>query len=76
MTRNNRMATMQKLMEAKKMEAEALMGLLPEQTQEHLKVIGKELKSMIKESLILQEGTRQEKPQKASASGARKVDID
>lgn len=76
MTRTNRMATMQKLMEAKKMEAEALMGLLPEQTQEHLKVIGKELTSMIKESFTLQEGTRQENPQKASASGARKVDID
>lgn len=76
MTRTDIMTFIQKLTEAKKMEAEAIMCLLPEQTQGHVKVIGKELTSMVKECFIVHEGTRQEKTQKDSASGTRKVDID
>ncbi|WP_041703400.1 hypothetical protein [Lachnoclostridium phytofermentans] len=76
MNRTDIMVFSQKMMEAKKMEVEALMYLLPEQTQDHMKVIGKELESMIKECFVVPEGTQQKKSKKASTSGTRKVDID
>lgn len=76
MNRTDIMTFVQKMTEAKKMEAEALMDLLPEQAQNHMKVIGKELVSMMEECFRVYEGTQQEKSKNAFASGARKVDID
>lgn len=76
MNRTDIMAFVQKMTEAKKMEAEALMELLPEQAQDHMKVIGKELVSMMEECFSVPEGTQQERTKKDSASGTRKVDID
>lgn len=41
-----------KMVEAKKMEQEALMGLLPPKMQQHIKIINKELKAMFIESAL------------------------
>ncbi len=76
MNRTDIMTFVQKMTDAKKLEAEALMDLLPEQAQNHMKVIGKELISMMEECFRVYEGTQKEKSKNASASGARKVDID
>jgi hypothetical protein len=68
------MMFMQKMLQAKKIEAEAILCLLPEQTKEHVEVIGKELTSMVAECFA---DKRREKAQEnTSASGVRKVDID
>lgn len=40
------------LIEAKKMEQEAMMMLLPEKMQGHMKVISKEIKAMVFETLM------------------------
>jgi hypothetical protein len=41
-----------KMIEAKKMEQEAIMGLFPDQMQKHLKTINNELKAMFIESAL------------------------
>ncbi len=76
MNRTDILTFVQKMTDAKKMEAEALMDLLPEQAQNHMKVIGKELVSMMEECFTVHEGNQQERTKKDSASGTRKVDID
>jgi hypothetical protein len=42
----------EKMMEAKKLEKEALMMLLPDKVKGHLEVVGKELKSMLMECVL------------------------
>lgn len=48
----NHMEFIKKIMEAKRLEHEALMILLPEKMQKHVSVISKELKAMVVESII------------------------
>jgi len=43
---------LEKMMEAKKLEKEALMMLFPDKVVGHLDVVGKELKSMLMECLL------------------------
>lgn len=80
MNKTDTMAFMQKMMQAKQTEAEALMLLIPKQARGHMKVIGKELNSMIEEYLtntfLKQEENEQEKTRETSKSGIRKVGID
>lgn len=42
----------EKMIEAKRLEQEALMMLLPEKMQKHVSVISRELKAMLMESII------------------------
>lgn len=42
---------LEKIIEAKKMEIEAVGLLFPQRTKEHLNIIGKEVKEMIKECI-------------------------
>ena len=80
MNKTDKMAFIQKLMQVKKMEAEALMSLLPEKAQGHMKVIGKELTSMLAGCITdissNQEKSHQEGPKKEPKSGVRKVGIE
>lgn len=46
------MAFIEKMMEAKQLEKEALMMFLPENMKGHLEVIGKEVKAMMKECIL------------------------
>ena len=73
----------EKLIEAKKLEKEALMMLLPEKLQGHLEVIGNEVKAMLLdcvEELNMKDDEKQsankESNKDKSPSKVRKVDID
>lgn len=80
MNRTNTMAFIQKMIQAKRMEAEALLLLVPEKTREHIKVIGTELGSMVMECLtdvfIKPDGAEPGKAKNDTAQAVRKVDID
>ncbi|MBP7176843.1 MAG: hypothetical protein KBA53_11615 [Thermoclostridium sp.] len=79
MNRADTMAFIQKMIQAKRMEAEALLHLLPEKTRGHMKVIGKELGAMVMECLtevfIKPEGSEADKMKQDTTQGVRKVDI-
>ncbi|MBF4695576.1 hypothetical protein [Fusibacter ferrireducens] len=69
----------EKLIEAKKLEQEALMMLLPKKMQSHLEVISNELKDMaceyitdLAQKLDTQKSTKQNE---AKTHGVKKVDI-
>lgn len=80
MSKFDNTAFIQKIIQAKKMEVEALMSLLPETAQDHMKVIGKELTSMLAECLTdkssNQEESQREKSKNQPKSGIRKVGIE
>ncbi|GAU76030.1 hypothetical protein [Fusibacter sp. 3D3] len=69
----------EKLIEAKKLEKEALMMLLPQKMQRHLEVISKELKDMACEyisDLALKQDTQKSTEQnEVKTHGVKKVDI-
>ncbi len=73
---------MDKMIEAKKMEMDALMSLLPETTKEHMHVIRREVMEMLAECLM-EASKEDEKPAagkkkagKKVKSGVSKVDIE
>ena len=51
MGRDRKYEFIKKFAEAKKMEAEALMELLPESSREHMSVIGREAAAMFREGI-------------------------
>ena len=70
----------EKMMEAKKLEKEALMLLFPDKVKGHLDVIGKELKSMLMECVLDSstepvEGTSEAKRSQGK-DNVKKVDIE
>jgi len=75
----NTIKAIDQLLEAKKMEKEALATLLPGDMIKHLDVIGKEVKAMILETIIAlnESETKDEQPSETSTSksGVTKVDI-
>lgn len=80
MNRTDTRTFFQKMIQAKRMEAEAILLLFPEKAREHMKVIGKELSCMILECLsdvfINPDGSEPGKAEKRdTANGVRKVDI-
>lgn len=78
MNRTDTMAFIQKMMQAKRMEAEALLLLVPEKARGHLTIIGKELRSMVMECLaevFIKPEAEAEKVERDTVIGVRKVDI-
>ncbi len=79
MNRTNTMAFIQKMIQAKRMEAEALMLLVPEKTRGHIKVIGKELGAIMMDCLaevFIKTGRSEvDKVKQDTAPAVRKVDI-
>ncbi len=79
MSRTDTMAFIQKMMQAKRMEAEALLLLVPEKAREHMTVIGKELRSMVMECLaevfIKPDEAEPDKVKREPVHEVRKVDI-
>jgi hypothetical protein len=79
MNQTDTMTFITKMMQAKKMEAEVLLLLVPEKVRRHMTVIGKELCSMVMECLtdafIKPDGTEPDKAKRDTAHGVRKVDI-
>lgn len=79
MNRTDTMVFIQKMLQAKRMEAEALLLLVPEKVRGHMKVIGKELGSMVMECLnevfIRPDGSEPDKMKREPEHGVRKVDI-
>lgn len=81
--------TIEKLLEAKRLEKEALLAMLPENMHKHIEVIGKEIKAMVfeclqngyqessntQESSKSQETTKQYEAKKVQANRVIKVDI-
>lgn len=69
----------EKLIEAKKLEKEALMMLLPKKMQGHLEVISNELKDMaceyIADLALNQDSQKTSEQKKAKSHGVKKVDI-
>ncbi|MBN2220802.1 MAG: hypothetical protein JW708_01265 [Vallitaleaceae bacterium] len=74
----------EKLMEAKRLEKEALLSMLPENMQKHIDVIGKEIKAMVVDCFFEEsqethqdpESHKNSEPQKGQAtSKVKKVDI-
>lgn len=65
---------LEKMAEAKKLELDAILLLLPNRTKEHIDVIGKEVKSMFME--YIQEVVKNDNVNsETSNSNVRKVDI-
>lgn len=62
----------EKFIEAKKMEKEAFMMLIPDYMKEHLAVIDKEIKSMLKEGFS---GAPSDSGEAGTKSKVKKVDI-
>jgi hypothetical protein len=79
MNRTDTMVFIQKMIQAKRMEAEALLLLVPEKTRGHMKVIGKELGSIVMECLaevfIKPDGSEPDKVKYDTTQAVRKVDI-
>jgi hypothetical protein len=81
---NNTLDIINKLIEAKKLEKDALMMMLPENTKKHLEVIGKEVKEMIlecvsdleKETEINDCSNQKKEEQNKDNSNVKKVNID
>ena len=72
-------AFMEKMMEAKKLEMEAIMLLLPDKMKGHIEVIGNEVKLMLKECLLDMAAKHGQDTAEASqtpgSSKVKKVDI-
>lgn len=67
----------EKMMEAKKLEKEALMMLFPDKVKGHLDVVGKELKSMVMECLLdSSTGHTSEAKRSQGKDKVKKVDIE
>lgn len=67
---------MGKMLDAKKMELEALSQLMPERARGHFSVIGSEMKSMLMECLAAVLEERETPEEKNSKSGSvKKVNI-
>ncbi len=77
MNQSNTLDFIQKMLQAKKLEAEALLMLVPEKTRAHLEVIGKELGFMLKDCLmdLFLESDKNAGEKPVAAHGVRKVDI-
>ena len=75
----NNVEIIEKLIEAKKLEKEALMMLFPKKMQGHLEVIGNELKKMACEYImdldLKQSEKKSTEKKEAQYHGVKKVDI-
>ena len=75
----NTIKAIDQLLQAKKLEKEALAALLPGDMTKHLDIIGKEVKAMLLETLIAlnKSDTTETQPTETSKpmSGVTKVDI-
>lgn len=75
----NTIKAIDQLLEAKKLEKEALATLLPGDMTKHLEIIGKEVRAMILETLIAlnKSDTTETQPSETqkTKSGVTKVDI-
>ena len=79
MNRTDTMAFIQKMIQAKRMEAEALLLLVPEKARGHMKVIGNEIGAMLLDCLAevvkKPDGSEPGKVKLESTQAVRKVDI-
>jgi hypothetical protein len=71
---NNTEEFISKLIEAKKLEKDALMMILPEKTKKHVKAIGKEIKEMFLECVLDLEKERNSNEK--HNSNVKKIKID